>query len=207
MRLNTNEAPQRNATIAERIARHARALGYEADVSCSRLSGSAYVDITKDGVAVARVRIANHEERPSYAGLHGRVTHYLDTTPGVHGLTWMDVVIELARRAEKPVPASIRAAQAAAKTRAAKARTEMAARERAFATRLLARLRAVDKGAWVRVSKRRSELSDSTGRLAEYHHQTRTASCGFFVAPCTSRNEAIAALIAAVEIWAAKDLF
>jgi len=50
-------------------------------------------------------------------------------------------------------------------------------------------------------------LSDSKGRLAEYHHQTRTASCGFFVAPCTSRNEAIAALIAVIEIWAAKDLF
>ncbi|HOK45754.1 MAG TPA: hypothetical protein PLK67_07475, partial [Bryobacteraceae bacterium] len=81
MRLNTNEAPRRNATIAERIARHARALGYEADVSCSRLSGSAYVNITTGtGAAVARVRLANHEERPSYAGLHGRVTHYIDTT-------------------------------------------------------------------------------------------------------------------------------
>lgn len=199
MKLNTHEAPRRNATIAERIARHARALGYEADVSCSRLSGSAYVDITKAGAPVARVRLANHEERPSYAGLHGRVTHYLDTTPGVCGLTWMNVVIELATRAGKPVPASIRAAQAAAKTRAAKRQADLAARRKAYANSLLARLRTVDPTAWVRVSKRRSELSDSAGRLAEYHHQARTARCGFFVASCASRDEAITALIAEAE--------
>ena len=199
MKLNTHEAQRRNETLAERIARHARALGYEADVSCSRLSGSAYVDITKDGVAVARVRLANHEERPSYAGLHGKVTHYINTTPGANGPTWRDVVVELAERAGKPVPASIRAAQAAAQTRAAKRQADLAARRKAYAESLLARLRAVDPTAWVRASKRRSELSDSKGRLAEYHHQTRTASCGFFVAPCTSRNEAIAALIAVIE--------
>ncbi|HOJ22980.1 MAG TPA: hypothetical protein PLY56_15745, partial [Armatimonadota bacterium] len=134
MKLNNHEAPRRNETLAERIARHARALGYEADVSCSRLSGSAYVDITtKDGAAVARVRLANHEERPSYAGLHGRVTHYIDTTPGTSGLTWHDVVVELATRAGKPVPASIRAAQAAAKTRAAKRQADLAARRKAYA--------------------------------------------------------------------------
>ncbi len=201
---NTHEAPRRNETLAERIARHARALGYEADVSCSRLSGSAYVDITEAGAPIARVRLANHEERPSYAGLHGKVSHYIDTTPGANGPTWHDVVVELARRAGKPVPASIRAVQTAAKTRAAKRQADLDAHRKAYVNSLLARLRAVDPMAWVRVSKRRSELSDSAGRLAEYNHQTRTARCGFFVASCTSRDEAIAALIAVVESWVAE---
>ena len=199
MKLNTHEAPRRNATIAERIARHARALGYEADVSCSGLSGSAYVNITTGtGAAVARVRLANHEERPSYAGLHGKVSHYIDTTPGASGLTWRDVVVELAARAGKPIPASIRAAQTAARTRATKRQADLAARRKAYADSILARLRAVDPTAWVRVSKRRSELSDSEGRLVQYHHESRTARSGIWVAS-SSRDEAIAALIGVIE--------
>ena len=77
--------PSRNSAIADRIARHARQLGWRAETSGSNLSSSAYVVATwspagdDDGLETVtlKIRVSDHDLPPSY----GRA----DLEVGPHG--------------------------------------------------------------------------------------------------------------------------
>lgn len=162
---NTSERHFENARIADRIARYAEQLGYAVSTSASGISASNYLECWRDGRSV-RVRIANHDARPTYERLNGAADIEVRTQDGPDA--WMSAVRRLAELAGLPAPAKLVAIERAAKTRASKEdakRLEAAQGRKADA---IARLLAlIESGAEpVRVSKRRREWSDVRGPVA-----------------------------------------
>lgn len=96
-RPNTPESPIRNRKIGERIARLAESMGYEVDgITESRISASCYLDLQL-GDRELRVRIANHEAKPTYEALNGAA----DIEVGNHSMAvdWLAAVEQLAEMA------------------------------------------------------------------------------------------------------------
>lgn len=116
--------------IAALIERHAEAAGWDVvETAGSGLSSSRYLTLRRatswdaDGDADAheerRVRVSDHEARPTYERLHGSA----DIEIGDHAMathaTWAEAIARLAEIAGKPVPAAARRVLTAAKGREA----------------------------------------------------------------------------------------
>lgn len=99
------------SSIADRIARYAASLGYSAAHTGSKLSESAYVEVTlwdeadADAGVSLKIRVSDHDLPPSYAAPDIDV---LATEARGFGVHWTAAVARLAREAGKPVPATVR---------------------------------------------------------------------------------------------------
>lgn len=72
MKLNTSEAYQGNMQAAERIVRYCEQMGLSASADRSGLSASTYIEVEdEDATQTLRLRIADHEMKPTYEALHG----------------------------------------------------------------------------------------------------------------------------------------
>lgn len=163
--LNTSERHAENSRVSERIARYAEQLGYAVSTSASGISASNYLECWRDGQSV-RVRIANHDARPTYERINGAADIEVRTQDGP--AAWMSAVRRLAELAGLPAPAKLGAIERAAETRASKEATKRLEATRERKADAIARLRAlIESGAEpVRVSKRRREWSDARGPVA-----------------------------------------
>jgi len=129
--------------IAERIKRHAEAMGLTVRMDASNLSDSYYLQITRyagddedyEFRGDVRVRISSHEARPTYERLHG----YADYEVGDHPMSmgdWLGCVVWLAKKFELPLPPAVRAAQTRRETLSRKREAERQDRVRVEHQRL-----------------------------------------------------------------------
>ena len=122
---------KQHLNVAERIAKYAQQLGYEVRTFASD-GGSYYVELSygdEDHVEALKVRIADHDLPPTYAGTFGRADFEVGPHSRGHVDGWKGVVSDLAERMKKPVPARVSSglAQDRAKQQAKAAQQKQAA--------------------------------------------------------------------------------
>jgi hypothetical protein len=92
-------------TVAERIADHAKDLGYGVGRDASKLSASRYLSLTHEKLPDQnlKVRVSDHDLPLSY-GLPGDLDVYANERPSGSGIHWSDAIAHLAARVGEPVP-------------------------------------------------------------------------------------------------------
>ena len=93
-------------TVVNRIADHAKEMGYGVTQDASKLSASKYLGLAHDKLPdqTLKVRVSDHDLPPSY-GSPGDLDVYANERPLGTGVHWSDAIANLANRVGAPIPA------------------------------------------------------------------------------------------------------